>query len=369
MVASGKMRPYDGLSALVSTKARVMKPGAMENVVSVDLGVLPRCSQRNSRKGRRQVPDNFADRLLLAVAEKKTPAVIALDPVYARLPAEIAEHRDLNDETDSEAALDAILEFGRNVIRAVAPLVPAIKINSAFFEQYYSEGIEGYYELVQEAASAGLLVIGDVKRGDVGHTAEAYARAHLADSEFVNLPDQIAPDAVTVNGYTGSDGLRPFFDTATSAGKGVFVVVRTSNEGAAEFQDVATADGRKVHEVMAGLVAQWASERGRVGMRGYSSVGAVVSTKDAATAKRLREFMPQSILLVPGYGTQGLTAEMCAPFFKSDGSGALVVAGRSVIYAYEQTRYLEMYASEWKKCVEQACRDFVAELARVVTIG
>ncbi|MCK6458018.1 MAG: orotidine-5'-phosphate decarboxylase [Phycisphaerae bacterium] len=315
------------------------------------------------------MPENFADRLLRAIADKKTPAVIAIDPVYSRLPAEIAEHKDLNDETDSEAALDAVLEYCRHVIHVVAPYVPAVKLNSAFFERYYSEGIEGYYELIQEATEAGLMVIGDVKRGDVGHSAEAYARAHLADSDFVNLPDQIAPDAVTVSGYFGSDGVQPFLALARSAGKGVFVLVRTSNESAGELQDVFASDGRRMYEVMGGLVANWATESGMMGARGYSAVGAVVSSKDAEAARRLRELMPYSLLLVPGYGAQGLTVEQCAPFFKSDGAGAIVAAGRSVIYAYEQTKYLEMYASEWKRCVEQACKDFVADLARVVRVG
>lgn len=313
--------------------------------------------------------DHFADRLLKAIADKKTPAVIAIDPVYARLPAEISDHRELNDETDAEAALDAVLEFCRNVIHVVAPLVPAVKLNSAYFERYYSEGIEGYFELVQEAVERDLVVIGDVKRGDVGHSSEAYAAAHLVDSEFSNLPDLIAPDAITINGYVGTDGVRPFIQAASEHAKGVFVLVRTSNESAAELQDLVTADGRKVHEVMAGLVAGWANEPGLVGSRGYSSVGAVVSARDADTARRLRDLMPQSILLVPGYGAQGMSAEQCAPFFKSDGSGAIVAAGRSVIYAYEEPRYLELYASEWKKCVEQACRDFVADLAGVVKIG
>src|SRR5262249_5695457 len=209
----------------------------------------------------RTVPDNFADRLLKAVAEKKTAAVVALDPVYSRLPAEISEHRELNDETDAEAALDAVLEFCRNVIHIVAPIVPAIKINSAFFERYYNEGLEGYYELVQEAGGNDLLVIGDVKRGDVGHSSEAYAAAHVSDSPFSNL-DYMAPDAVTVNGYFGSDGVRPFIEAARAEAKGLFVIVRTSNDRAAAFQDIPTSDGRRIHEVMASLVAGCAREPG-----------------------------------------------------------------------------------------------------------
>lgn len=317
------------------------------------------------------MPKNFADRMLEAVAAKKSPAVIALDPVYSRLPAEISEHRELNDEADSEAALDASLEFCRRVIRLVAPHVAAIKLNSAYFERYYSQGVEGYYDLVQEATERDLLVIGDVKRADIGPSSEMYARAHLADPDFSNLEDMVAPDAVTVNGYFGIDGVKPFIDIASdsSQSKGLFVLVRTSNESAVDVQDALLADGRKVHEMMAAHVAQWAADTATVGTRGYSSIGAVVSTRDAGAAAKLRGMMPQSMFLVPGYGAQGLTAEDVAPLFKSDGSGALIVAGRSVIYAYEDTRYLEMYTSEWDKCIEHACRDFVNSLRAVVKIG
>src|SRR5207248_9292127 len=176
-----------------------------------------------------------------------------------------------------------------------------------------------------------------------------YARAHLAEPDFSNMEDVLAPDAVTVNGYFGIDGVKPFIDVARThqEGKGVFVLVRTSNESAAEIQEAQLADGRKVYELMASKVAQWAAESDTVGTRGYSSIGAVVSIRDAGAAAKLRAMMPQSLLLVPGYGAQGLTAADVAPLFKSDGSGAVVVGGRSVIYAYEQPRYMEMYTSEW----------------------
>lgn len=309
--------------------------------------------------------------MLEAIARKNTPAVIAIDPVYSRLPAAIAEHRALNDEADVEAALDASLEFCRQVIRVVAPLVPAVKINSAYFERYYSEGVEGYYELVQEASERDLLVIGDVKRGDIGPSSEMYAKAHLAEPDFSDMDEFVTPDAVTVNGYFGLEGVKPFIDIArnSESGKGLFVLVHTSNETGATFQEARLADGRTVSDLMAALVAGWASEFGTVGRRGYSSVGAVVSVREPAAAARLRAAMPQSLFLVPGYGAQGMTAEDVAPLFKSDGSGALVVAGRSVIYAYEDPKYLEMYTSEWEKCVEHACRDFIKALQAVVKIG
>ncbi|MBN2563227.1 MAG: orotidine-5'-phosphate decarboxylase [Phycisphaerae bacterium] len=310
------------------------------------------------------MPQNFADRLLKAVTDRCAPAAVAVDPVYANLPAEIVDHRDLNDESDAEAALDAVLEFCRRVIRIVAPLVPAVKINSAYFERYYAEGIEGYYELVQEASARDLVVIGDVKRGDVGHTAEMYAHAHLADSGFVNLEDQVAPDAVTVNGYFGLDGVMPFINVACEQGKGVFVLVRTSNESASAIQDIVAQDGRKVHEIVAGQVAEWASNPRTIGESGYSSIGAVVATRDPADAARLRAAMPRSIFLVPGYGAQGGTAEDFLPYFRPDGTGAIVVAGRSVIYAHRQPKYKERFASQWEKCIEQSCKDFVAALTR-----
>ncbi len=312
---------------------------------------------------------NFADRLLRAIEAKRAPAVVAIDPVYASLPPSLVDHRDLNDETDAEAALDAVLEFGRRVIRIVAPLVPAVKINSAYFERYYGEGVDGYYDLVQEAVARDLIVIGDAKRGDVGHTAEMYARAHLAAPEFVDTEGKPSPDAVTVNGYFGLDGVKPFIDVAAAQGKGMFVLVRTSNPSAAAVQDVVTQDGRKVHEVVAAEVARWADDPAIVGEKGYGSVGAVVATRDAADAARLREAMPRSIFLVPGYGAQGGTAEDFVPYFRPDGTGAVIVAGRSVIFAHRQPKYQEMFGDQWEVAVEQACKAFVADLARVIHIA
>jgi len=313
--------------------------------------------------------DNFADRLLKAIRSKRTPACVGIDPVYSRLPADIAGHRDLNDENDTESALDATLEFCRRVIRIVAPLVPAIKINLAYFERFYWEGIEGYYELIQEAAERDLIVIGDCKRADIGHSAEMYAKAHLADPDFADLDYLVAPDAVTVNPYFGLDGVKPFIDIARDQGKGLFVLVRTTNPSAAAIQALPGADGMTVCEAVAREVAGWAQGDGLVGSAGYSCVGAVVAGKDRESTMKLRAMLPHSIFLVPGYGAQGGGAEDVAPCFKSDGTGAIVTASRSVIYAYEDTKYLELYASEWEKCVEKACKDFIADLARVVSVS
>ena len=310
--------------------------------------------------------ENFADRLLAAVRAKNAPAVVGIDPVYSRLPAQISQHRELNDENDVEAALDAVLEFSRRVIRVLAPLVPAVKLNAAFFERYYQEGTEAYFELVQEAAAHGLIVIGDVKRGDVGHSSEMYAQAHLANPDFATLEDLVAPDAVTVTPFAGLDGVQPFIEVARQQHKGIFVWVRPSNASASVLHDFTNAEGRTFCEHLAQQVAGVEL----VGQSGYSCVGAVVgATADREATMKLRAMMPQALFLVPGYGAQGGSAEDIAPCFKSDGTGALVAATRSVIYAYENPEYAQRFEGNWEACVEQGCKDFVASLQQTVTIG
>ncbi|UCD28671.1 MAG: orotidine-5'-phosphate decarboxylase, partial [Planctomycetota bacterium] len=189
------------------------------------------------------MPRNFADRLLSAIKAKRSPTCVGIDPVYSRLPAEISESGAFNDETDSESALDAILEFCRRVIKIVAPYVPVVKINSAFFERYYWEGMEAYFDLIQEADQAGLIVIGDCKRGDIGSTAQMYAKSSLAEPDFENLDNLTGPDAVTVSPYFGLDGIQSFLDIAREQDKGVFVLVHTSNESAAVIQNARLIGG------------------------------------------------------------------------------------------------------------------------------
>lgn len=304
-----------------------------------------------------------------AIARKKAPVVVGIDPVYSRLPSGLVGQAGLDRAADLESSLDAVLEFSRRVIRLVAPYVPAVKINSAYFERYLWEGIEGYYELIQEAAERDLIVIADIKRGDVGHTAEAYAAAHLADPDLAGTDDLVGPDAVTLNGYLGSDALDPFLKICREDGKGAFVLVRTSNPGAAEVQNIATADGLTVAEQMAKMVARWGVADGLVGKNGYSCVGAVVAPRDVEQSKRIREILNNAILLVPGYGAQGLGAAEVAACFKPGGLGAIVNASRSVIYAYEQPEYKQQFADQWEPCVEKACQDFVAQIRQVVGLG
>lgn len=309
---------------------------------------------------------HFADRLCEAVRTKKTSLIVGLDPVYARLPLAIREHRQMNDEFDAAASVDAIFDFCTQTMRIVAPMVPAIKINIAFFEKYLWEGMETYYNLITEADDLGLEVIGDVKRGDIGHTAELYASAHLENPELAGLEDTLAPDAITIHSYTGSDGIEPFAAMADKQGKGVFVLVRTSNPSAGLIQDFADAEGKRMYEKVAEIVAEVANKDGRIAECGYSNVGMVVGGTAPEVTTALRHKYGKIWFLVPGYGSQGASAADCVRFCKPDGSGALINASRSIIYAYEKPKYREQFGDDWKRCIEQAVIDAKVDLANAM---
>ncbi len=307
--------------------------------------------------------NHFADRLTQAIKDKGTCAAVGIDPVYDKLPKALIERADLNDPKDLPAALDAIVEFSTKVMKIVAPIVPAVKINIAFFEKYLWEGVENYYSLIQEAEALGVEVIGDVKRGDIGSTAESYAKGHVQNCDFVDMEYIVAADAITVNGFAGIDGIKPFADTAAEEGKGIFVWTRASNPSAGILQDFADAEGKKFWELMAEQVALLACENAYMGKSGYSSVGMVIGGTTAEQTKSLRERYPHIIFLVPGYGAQGASAEDCKKFCKEDGTGAIIPASRSVIYAFNDPKYYETYgAANWEKCIEKAALDMKAAL-------
>ena len=312
--------------------------------------------------------DVFADRLLEAIEKKGSPVCVGIDPVYEMLPDAVAGGAGERDANDAEAAIDAIFAFTTTVLKTVAPHVPCVKFQSAYFEKYLWEGVEAYYSLIQEAAELGLVVIGDIKRGDIGSTAEAYAAGHLADPGFGEMDDVVVPDAVTVNPMLGLDTLKPFVDTARRFGKGLFVLVRTSNPGSGELQDVKLQDGRTWSEMLADKLRDLAAGPGLVGSRGYSSIGAVVGATQPQTMASLRERLPQSIFLLPGYGAQGATAEMTRAAFRN-GRGAIVSASRSILYAHKEPKYAERFGDQWERCVEQAVVDMKEDLGRVVGIG
>lgn len=272
----------------------------------------------------------------------------------------------MNDEYDAAAAVDAIFDFCTQAMRIVAPMVPAVKINIAFFEKYLWEGLETYYSLISEADDLGLEIIGDVKRGDIGHTAEMYAAAHLQNSELTGLEDVLAPDAITINGYTGADGIEPFAKMASEQGKGLFVLVRTSNPSAVAIQDAKDAEGQALYERMAQVVGEIANRPEYLGEKGFSNVGMVVGGTAPEATAALRMKYDKVWFLVPGYGSQGAEAADCIRFCKPDGTGALVNASRSIIYAYEKPKYRDAFGDDWKKCIEQAVIDAKIDLANAM---
>ncbi|MGD0463500.1 MAG: orotidine-5'-phosphate decarboxylase [Tepidisphaeraceae bacterium] len=307
----------------------------------------------------------FCDRLLDAIDYSHAPICVGIDPVVESLPEAIREK--FQSRNESESAIDAIFDFTTKILKIVVQHVPVVKFQSAFFEKYLWEGVEAYYSLIQEAKDLNLLVIGDVKRGDIGSTASAYAAGHLA--EQASGDDEIAtPDAITVNPMLGLDTLEPFIQTAKDFSRGLFVLVRTSNPGSAELQDAPLASGQTWSEMLAERLSVLAAERGLVGSRGWSSLGAVVGATQAHTMQSLRARLPKSIFLLPGYGAQGATAEMTRSAFK-DGRGAIVSASRSIIYAHKEPKYSSQFGSNWEKCVEAAVVDMKREIAQVVGIA
>ncbi|MEP0847646.1 MAG: orotidine-5'-phosphate decarboxylase [Phycisphaerae bacterium] len=298
---------------------------------------------------------NFADRLVSAVRARHTPAIVGLDPVVERLPAEFraADGR----VADAAGATEA---FCRAVVDVVASLVPAVKVNIAFFEPFRGPGIDAYFRVISYAHSRGLLVIADVKRGDIGSTAEKYAEAYLSESRFGDVAPDSVPDAVTLAGYLGRGAVRPFIDRCVETGRGVFVLVRPSDPGADEVHEF--GGGPRFYQHMAGLVNDWGARPETIGECGFSCVGAVVAPKDSQSTDALRASMPSAIFLVPGYGAQGATADACRHCFLPGGGGAVVNASRSVIYAFEGSGGGDA-AGDWRAAVQKACRRFVAEIA------
>lgn len=312
---------------------------------------------------------HFAEQLLTAIEEKQTPIAVGLDPVYAQLPTQIREIASHAKGGLSENAA-AVNEFCQVVVDIAAPHVPAVKLQMAYFDLLGPAGIEAYYRVADYAHEKGLIVIGDIKRADIGSTSEALASAFL-DEALVAGDDgeekAAMVDAVTVNPYFGSDGVKPFVEKAVANGQGVFVIIRSSNPSAKEIQDIADAEGRRVFERVAMLCNDWANWPGCVGESGYSLVGAVVGATYPKEAELLRRVMPNSIFLVPGYGVQGATADDCAAAFHEDGWGALVTSSRGIIYAWTRPGYEQYGEESWEEAVEAAVLAMKVDLAQALS--
>ena len=303
---------------------------------------------------------HYAARLHAAIKFKRTPVLVGLDPRLDWLPPDVLAHaRDLHSDATAQAAA-AFEEFCVRLIDVVAPLVPAVKPQAAFFEELGPDGCLALARVIRYARSAGLIVICDAKRGDIGTTAEAYARGYLAGAD-----PQAAPwhaDALTVNPYLGRDTLEPFVKVAIERGAGIYVLVKTSNPGSASFQD-RQADGQTIYRHVAQVVEELAEQTAEE--NGFGCVGAVVGATYPEELAELRAAMPHAPLLVPGYGSQGGAASDVAAAFTPTGLGALVNNSRGINFAYRAAPYAEQFGPrQWEAAAEAATRRMIADLAQ-----
>jgi orotidine-5'-phosphate decarboxylase len=279
--------------------------------------------------------------------------IVGLDPDYELLPPEIkAAHPPEHHASEKDMKVACYRDFISRLLDVVSLEVVGVKIQIAYFEALGAAGYSLYEEVVKRAKDLGYLVIADVKRGDIGSTAEAYARAHL---------DIAGADAVTVNPYFGTDGLEPCLESARHHGKGVFVLVKTSNPSSAEIQDLDLLSGRPVYSQVAELVNAWGV--GTEGARGYRTVGAVVGGTHPSQGTELRNQLPGVLLLVPGYGAQGAGAEDISGFFDANGTGAVVNSARAILYAYRKR------PGDWQKAALHETQEMRAALWKVAIHG
>ena len=322
---------------------------------------------------------HFGDRLTNAIQTKKTPLVVGLDPRFNQLPPTIGNTRD---ELTAEKIAELTAQYCCEVIDAVAHLVPAVKPQAAFFEQLGWHGMVVLSKVVDYAASRGLLTIMDAKRGDIGSTAQAYAQAYLGAK-----PESAwGCDSLTVNPYLGADSLEPFVKTANAKGAGLFVLVKTSNPGSDTLQEKVAgraigtgasdgqnqddknggiSDGKKIYAVVAEHVQELS--RQSAGESGYGNIGAVVGATYPEQLSELREKMPNTIFLIPGFGAQGGTAKDVAGGLDANGLGGVINSSRAIIFAYQRDEYSA--ASSWQAAVEQATKDTIDQLADGTSAG
>lgn len=283
---------------------------------------------------------HFADRLAAATLEKRCAVCVGIDPRVAQLP------REFQPQGASPAdAAAAVARWAAALLDVVAPLVPVVKPQIAFFECLGPAGFQAYADTVRAAQERGLLVIGDVKRGDIGTTAEAYAEAHFG---------ALGTDAITLSPWLGRDSLEPYLPHVAQ-GKGIFVLVKTSNPGSRDLQDLVAA-GEPVHHHMARMVHGLG--RAHAGSRGQSSVGAVVGATHPGDIPALRELLPDAPFLVPGYGAQGATADDCAAAFLADGTGAVVNSSRGITFAFRSGDHATRFGDAgWRDSVRAAVEE------------
>lgn len=299
----------------------------------------------------------ITDKLIERIKELDNPTVAGIDTSFDYLPDDMK-----NGVKDFKSASEAVLEFNKRIIDNICDIVPCVKVQIAYYEMYGLDGMRTFAETVKYAGMKGMLVMTDAKRNDIGATAECYAKAYLGETAVGDKTyTAFDSDFLTVNGYLGSDGIKPFLGWMQKRDKGIFVLVKTSNKSSGELQDLKLENGKTVYEYMGSLVEEWGKDS--IGKYGYSAVGAVVGATHPAQAEILRKEMPHTFFLIPGYGAQGGTADALKVCFNSDGLGGIVNSSRGILCAYRQEKYA---GRSYYEAARQACIDMKNDLNRAI---
>ncbi len=306
------------------------------------------------------------NKLVENIKKTKAPIVVGLDPMLAYVPEQVQKKAFQEYGETLEGAAEAIWQFNKAIVDQTYDLIPAVKPQIAMYEQFGIPGLAAFKKTVDYCKEKGLVVIGDIKRGDIGSTSAAYAVGHLGRVQVGSR--SYAPfdeDFATVNPYLGSDGVNPFLKICGEEKKGIFVLVKTSNPSSGEFQDQ-LIDGKPLYELVGEKVAAWGEEL--MGEE-YSYVGAVVGATYPEMGKILRKIMPKAYILVPGYGAQGGKGKDLAHFFNEDGLGAIVNSSRGIIAAYKQEQYAKYGEEAFAKASRAAVEDMIADIRGAVKLG
>lgn len=305
----------------------------------------------------------MVSKLIEKIQKTKAPICVGLDPMLSYIPEHVLKKAFSEYGETLEGAGEAVWQFNKEIIDATADLIPSVKPQIAMYEQFGIEGLRIYDRTVKYCQEKGLIVIGDVKRGDIGSTSTAYATGHIGQVQVGSKTYAgFDTEYITVNPYLGTDGVKPFVDVCNEFDRGIFVLVKTSNPSSGEFQD-RLIDGRPLYELVAEKVVEW----GDASMDGsYSNVGAVVGATYPEMSRVLRRLMPRTYFLVPGYGAQGGTAEDLKYCFNEDGLGAIVNSSRGIIAAYKNERYQAFGAEHFGEASRQAVIDMITDINRVL---
>ena len=284
---------------------------------------------------------NAIDRLIKKIKETNNPTVMGLDPRYEMIPKCVTDKYP----KDLEGAAKAIIEYNKALIDATYDIIPAIKPQIAFYEMFGIPGMKAFFDTCKYAREKGMIVIADVKRGDIGSTAQGYSNAFLGKTPIGEKEESIYDvDFVTVNPYMGTDCVKPFIEDCKKYNKGIFILVKTSNPSSGELQDLKLENGKEVYMQVAELVEKWGEDL--IGECGYSSIAAVVGATYPEQLEKIRKVAPHTYFLIPGYGAQGGKAGDIALGFDSNGLGGIVNASRSLMCAYKSDRWKDIYREE-----------------------